>query len=182
MKMLVERAPLSENLPFDLDNIKTHVRVDGGEDDNALGIIGQTAAAEIEQFAQIALLSQVVNLTIFDPDFSTGLHLPIGPVLAVNTPTISIDGEAFTAFDFVAGIRPYLHWSGGHTGHTATRMSIEYMAGFGESQADIPHDLAQAIMDQAALHYDGRSPMSARELTTSPHMARIGARYRGVIV
>jgi uncharacterized phiE125 gp8 family phage protein len=95
-------------------------------------------------------------------------------------PTISVDGEAFTAFDFAAGIRPYLHWNAGHAGSTPTRMSIEYIAGFGDAQADIPHDLAQAIMDQAALHYDGRSPMNARELTTSPHMARIGARYRGV--
>ncbi|SIS93432.1 hypothetical protein SAMN05878426_1206 [Phaeovulum vinaykumarii] len=35
-------------------------------------------------------------------------------------------------------------------------------------------------MDQAALHYDGRSPMDAKALSTSPHMARVGARYRGV--
>ncbi len=37
-------------------------------------------------------------------------------------------------------------------------------------------------MDQAALHYDGRSPMGAKSLTTSPHMARVAARYRGVQV
>jgi len=37
-------------------------------------------------------------------------------------------------------------------------------------------------MDQVALHYDGRSPMDAKSLTTSPHMARVAARYRGVQV
>lgn len=93
-----------------------------------------------------------------------------------------IDGDAFSAFDFVGGNRPYIRWLASYHDLTPSRMTIEYQAGFGTAASDIPEDLAQALMDQAALHYDGRSPMDAKSLTTSPHMARIGARYRGVQV
>ena len=82
----------------------------------------------------------------------------------------------------VSGVRPYLRWQDAYHDLTPRQVTIEYQAGFGATATDIPYDLAQALMDQAALHYDGRSPMDAKSLTTSPHMARIGARYRGVQV
>lgn len=181
MKMMTHRDPISTAQPFVLDDLKSHLRVDFGEDDVAIEIIGFTAAAEIEQFAQIALLTQTIRVTIFDPNpHDCGQNLPIGPVADDDVPTVTIDGEAFTAFDFVGGNRPYIRWLAGYEELAASRLTIEYQAGFGAVAADIPSDLAQALMDQAALHYDGRSPMDAKSLTTSPHMARVGARYRGV--
>jgi uncharacterized phiE125 gp8 family phage protein len=182
MKMLVHRAPAGAALPFDLDDLKLHLRVSDDSENDAIQCIGQTAAAEIEQFAQIALLSQTIAVTVFNPSRESGLCLPIGPVSDGDTPTITIDGEAFTAFDFVSGNRPYVWWHVDFHALTPERLDIEYQAGFGDAASDIPQDLAQALRDQAALHYDGRSPMDAKSLTTSPHMARIGARYRGVQV
>lgn len=181
MKMLVHRAPIGTALPFDLAEIKNHARATFDDDDDELTRMAATSAAEIEQFAQIALLTQTIRVTIFDPaPGAYGFNLPIGPVADDDTPTVTIDGEAFTGFDFVGGNRPYIRWLTSFHELTPSRIAVEYQAGFGATASDIPADLAQAIADQAALHYDGRSPMNARELTTSPHMARIGARYRGV--
>lgn len=180
MKMLTQRAAIGEALPFNLDDVKEHIRIDHEDDDASIIIIGKTAAAEIEQFAQIALLTQTVRITIFGPPLAAGLSLPIGPVSDTDMPTITIDGLAFTGFDFVGGMRPYIRWLPAYQAMTPNRIDVEYQAGFGAAASDIPADLAQALMDQAALHYDGRSPMDAKSLTTSPHMARIGARYRGV--
>lgn len=184
MKMLTHRIEVSgSELPFNLPNLKEHLRVSDDAEDAAITNIGLTAAAEIEQFAQIALLTQTIRVTIFRPvPQGYGQNLPIGPVADDDVPTVTIDGEAFTAFDFVAGNRPYIRWLAEYHNLIPDRMTIEYQAGFGATAAGIPHDLAQAIMDQAALHYDGRSPMDAKSLTTSPHMARVGARYRGVQV
>ena len=184
MKMLVHRIAGGAALPFDLSDLKLHMRVDesAGEEDISITTMGQTAAAEIEQFAQIALLTQTIRVTIFDPGQESGLRLPIGPVDEMDVPTITIDGVAFTAFAFVGGNHPYIRWLSDYFDLTPSRMIIEFQAGFGATAADIPFDLSQAIMDQAALYYDGRSPMDAKSLTTSPHMARIGARYRGVQV
>lgn len=182
MKMLVHRTAGGAALPFVLYDLKLHLRVPDDAEDTAIQNIGETAAAEIEQFAQIALLTQTIRVTILNPSREYGLSLPIGPVADEDVPTVTIDGEAFTAFDFVGGNRPYIRWLADYHDLTPSRMTIEYQAGFGDAAADVPPDLAQALMDQAALHYDGRSPMDAKSLTTSPHMARVGARYRGVQV
>lgn len=180
MKMLVHRTAGGAVLPFVLDDLKLHLRVPDDAEDAAIQKIGETAAAEIEQFAQIALLTQTIRVTIFNPSYGYGLSLPIGPVADADIPTVTIDGEAFTAFEFAGGNRPYIHWLADYYDMIPSRMTIEYQAGFGAAATDVPSDLAQALMDQAALHYDGRSPMDAKSLTTSPHMARVGARYRGV--
>lgn len=180
MKMLVHRTPVSSALPFDLADIKPHLRIIETDEDAAISIIAEAAAAEIESFAQIALLAQTIRVTVFDPFQEGGQALPIGPVADGDTPNVTIDGAAFTAFDFESGNRPYIRWQSEFFNLSPSRMTIEYTAGFGDTAADIPRDLAQAIMDQAALHYDGRSPMSRKYLTSSPHMARIGAKYRGV--
>lgn len=181
MKMLVHRIPGNGGPAFDLEHLKTHLRAPDDAENAAIQNIGETAAAEIENFAQIALLTQTIRVNIFNPaPKEYGLTLPIGPVADTDVPTVTIDGETFTAFDFVGGNRPYIRWLAEYYNLQPNRVTIEYQAGFGATAADIPSDLSQALMDQAALHYDGRSPMDAKSLTTSPHMARVGARYRGV--
>lgn len=180
MKMLVHRIPAGSEAPFFLDDLKIHMRVDGDYENAAIITMGETAAAEIEQFAQIALLTQTIRVTIFGSAPSSGLSLPIGPTAEDATVTVTIDGEAFMGFELVGGNRPYIRWLAPFHELTPSRINIEYPADFGATASSIPPDLAQALMDQATLHYDGRSPMDARSLTTSPHMARVGARYRGV--
>ncbi len=180
MKMLINRIAASSAQPFILDDLKSHIRLSDDFDDAVITKMGYTAAAELEQFAQIALLTQTIRITIFDPDRDSGLWLPIGPVAADNLPIITFDGEVFTAFIFEAGNKPYIKWQMPYYDHHPSRITVEYQAGFGADAANIPHDLTQALMDQAALHYDSQSPMDARSLTTSPHRARAGARFRGV--
>ena len=180
MKTHVQRLSVGTALPFDLELVKGHIRVDADDDDAAITNMAHASAAEIEQFAQIALLNQTIKVTLLDPALDRILSLPIGPVAPDTVPTVTIEGEAFTAFTFFPGNRPCIWFKPEHRHSTPSQVTIEYLAGFGADASSIPHDLAQALMDQAALHYDGRSPMDARSLTTSPHMARIGARYRGV--
>ncbi len=179
MRTLVNReAPAA--LPFDLSAVKLHLRVDGHEEDAAITNMGRTAAAEFEQLAQIALLAQTVRVVIINPAANRLLALPMGPAQSGDAQTVSVNGSAFTDFDFIGGVRPLIRWGDSFADLKPELIEIEYQAGFGATAADIPADVAQAIMDQAALHYDGRSPMDAKSLTTSPHMARIAARYRGV--
>lgn len=180
MKLLTHRTPETTANPFDIDALKSHLRIDHSDDDSAIAAIGMTAAAEIEQFAQIALLTQTIRMTFFDPIKEINQSLPIGPVADDASISVLLDGIPFTDFVLVGGHRAMIRFGESFDALIPTRMTIEYTAGFGLTADDIPLDLAQAIMDQAALHYDGRSPMDAKRLTTSPHMARIGARYRGV--
>lgn len=181
MTMLVQRAAGSNELPFALEDLKAHLRVDFEDDDAAIIDIGKTAAAEIEQFAQIALLSQTVTVTLIGPDLADGfMRLPIGPVFDGGELQVTADGVGLETMLILSGLRPVLYWMDDLNNLAPHQVTISYRAGFGELASHVPSDLAQALKDQAALHYDGRSPMDAKSLTTSPHMARIGARYRGV--
>lgn len=182
MKMLVERFVTSEALPFDLSDLKAHMRVDHAEEDGQISAMGLTAAAEVEHLAQIALLTQTIRVTLLDPCQGYGLALPIGPVAADAVLSVTIDGEAFAGFDLLGGIRPFLRWQSAFQALRPGILIIEYPAGFGATAADIPADLSQAILDQALMHYEGRAPMDAKSMTVSPHMTRIAARYRGVSV
>lgn len=179
MKMIVHREALTEADPLFHDDVLEFLRVDHGDEYDSIQLIARAAASELEQFAQIALLMQTVRLTIFDPLSEQYLRLPIGPVADDGTPTVTIDGVAFTDFLFVAGNRPVIRWGDTFFDLLPTRMTVEYQAGFGESHDQIPADLYQAALDQAALLFDARSPSDMKS-HTSPHMARIGARYRGV--
>ena len=183
MKMLTSRTPVANDAPFRLSDVKAHLRVVHSEEDAAIAAMAWTAAAEIEHFAQIALIDQMIRVTIFDPSPTASMiSLPIGPARADTVATVTVDGLPFTDFELVPGHRPFLHLKAGFFDRDPipARMSIEYIAGFGGTAAAIPRDLAQAIADQAAVHFDNRAPHEGRALTTSPHMQRIGARYRGV--
>lgn len=181
MKVIVHQTPMnSAAAPFELDDLIVHARAEGAGDEAAIANMGHTAAAEIEHYAQVALLMKTIRVTIFEPHCGAGFALPIGPV-ADNAPrVVKLDGEIFLDFYFLGGLRPYIRWFPEFHLLTPSRIEIEYQAGFGADASSIPQDLSQALMDQAALHYDGRSPMSTKSLTISPHMARVAARYRGV--
>lgn len=174
MMISAYRTPIATALPFDLSTLKLYLRVDHDDEDDLITRMGQTAAAELEHFAQVALLTQTVTAHTTGPHCA--LRLPIGPEVAGSV-TMAINGEAFTGFTVQEALRPVLFFDPIPAG---TRIKVEYTAGFGATAAAIPADLAQAMADQAALHYDARSPMDAKTLANSPHMARIGARYRGV--
>lgn len=181
MRMLVYRTAIGAQAPFDLDGVKEHLRVTHSEEDASISGMAWAAAAEVEHFAQVALLTQVIRLTIFDPTpGQCDLRLPIGPVPEGGAASVAVDGEAFTDFELVGGIRPTVRWLAKWHDLRPARVSIEYNAGFGNDATSIPRDLAQAVMDQAGVFFDGRSPLDAKTQANSPQLARIGARYRGV--
>lgn len=182
MKMLVQRIPISTALPFVLAEVKEYTRISFNDDDVTLNKMGWAAAAEVEQFAQVALLTQSVRVTIFNVVLGSGLALPVGPVADSATVTVTMDGQSLTDFELVAGLRPYLVWPSLVRGRAVERVVVEYPAGFGDTAEDVPHDLGQAVLDQVALIFDNRASGSARPLARSSHLARVGARYRGVSV
>ena len=102
-------------LTFDLELTRQVLRLedDETEQDSVIENIAWTAASEIEQIGQLALLTQSIRVTIFEPKLDVGLRLPIGPADDGNTPTVTIDGEAYTDFEFLGGNRPYIQWKHG---------------------------------------------------------------------
>lgn len=182
MMWLVERTPISTNVPFDLADLKLHARVDYAEDDPSLINMGWEAVAEVQELANIALLRQTIRLTIFDVALGAGLSLPVGPMAPDGITTVSLDGEATTAFDVVSGRRPYLAWGSTLRGSRVERAVIQYEAGFGDETGDVPEDIRHAILDQVALDFDCRAASGSGTVSRSASLSRVGARYRGVSI
>ncbi|MGQ3487655.1 head-tail connector protein [Roseovarius pacificus] len=152
MKMLTHRSAISTAPPVSLSMVKERTSVAFDGSDQELTDLIKTAAAEIEEFANIAFLTQTIRVMIFDPHRQSGPCLPIGPVAIDHVPTVTIDGEAFTAFKFTGGNWPSIRWQAGFYELAPSRIMIEYQAGFGSSHGDIPQDLVQTIIDQTELH------------------------------
>ncbi len=176
--MIVERVPQSNIRPFSLPDIKEHVRVTSFEEEFLLGSYGDSAALELEAYAQIALLDQLIRVTLESWPRSTTFNLPIAPMVDPLSVSITADGEPFAGYATITGLRPAVRVT------DATKpcgvIVIEYTAGFGPNANDIPADLAIAIQDQAATFFDMRGEPEGKTNGMSAHMARITARYRRV--
>ena len=59
------------------------------------------------------------------------------------------------------------------------RLTAEHKAGF-RAATDIPADIQEADMDQAAVLCSGSSLMKGMSLASSPHVVRGGTQYREV--
>lgn len=177
MSMIVQRTPISTQAPFSLSELKEYCRITFCDDDVTLIRMALAAVAEVEHFAQIALLSQTIRVTLEETIRRSILPLPIAPVVDPLSVEITVNGEAFEDFAVITGQRPAVRFSGTKP---SGLIVIEYVAGFGDAAGDVPDDLAQAVLDQAALIYDARAPSEAKTLARSSHLARVCARYRGV--
>lgn len=181
MKMLVHRTPQNIGLaPVGLPSVKAHCRVDYTEDDQLIEGLILAAMADIEDAAQIAVLTQTIRVTIFAPGHNSTLFLPIGPALQSEGVTVTVDSEPFTGFEFVTGNRPLIKFGTLYPDPSPDRLQVEYVAGFGSDPQQVPQDIRLAITDQAALMYDARGQMDAKALAASPQLARVAARYRGL--
>ena len=183
MKAFIERSQREECQVLSVEEAKTFLALaieDRGDDHLILNMLS-SAVSEFEHLAQIAVVPQTVTLTVFEPDMSSILRLPIGPVSDGNSLSIELDQAPFTAFDFVPGIRPLIHWHKASFLSRPGQLVVSYTAGFTRPN-HVPSEIRQAILDQTALYYDARSLLNAKGLSTSPHMARIAARYRGVSI
>lgn len=148
-------------------------------------MMADTAAAEIEAHCELALLAQMITVTL--DDWCNRIPLPIGPFWAagvadhpVTVEALAEDGStsSVTAFYVLPGRYPILKLTETVAAHG---LRIAYPAGFGEDVGSIPADLQLAISDHAARVYDMRGADDAPQ-GLSIAAARIAARHRRVSV
>lgn len=175
--MHVERLTQPVALPFDEIDLRYHLRATDGHFAFEVTTHGRAAAAELERYAELALLDQTIRVTRGGWTRTDCLDLPIAPLVDPLSVVVTVDGVAFDQFAVIAGLRPALRLTGERPcGHVV----VTYLAGFGPSAPDIPRDLAVALMDQAAATFDLRGDNEGKGTGMSPHLARIAARYRRI--
>ena len=179
--MNTTRTPIGTALPFDLASVKAHMRVTHDDEDLAIIAMASAAAAEIEAYCDLALLSQTITTTT-DEWPGQSIALPVGPVASGAVATVAVvevDGTTTavaSGFWLEGGRYPVLHFP---DTEPAARLRITYQAGFGDDCTALPADLSHAIADQAARFYDRRGDDDMPQVLAVA-AARICARYRRV--
>lgn len=178
--MKYTRTPISAALPVTVAEAKAYARVTHSEEDPVFTSLIKTAALEIEQYTDLALLSQTITaITDADPGYT--IALPVGPVATGATVTvhaIEADGTATlmaSGYWLEAGRYACLHFT---TDTTPTGpLRITYPAGYDS----VPADLAHALCDHVVRMYGQRGDDDVKQ-GLSAAAARIAARYRKVAV
>lgn len=168
-------------LPISIEALAEFIRINSG--DPELEAIARTASNEVEAYADLALTDQTIAATT---DHWSGqiIDLPVGPITDATGATVEVvevDGTltpVAAGWWIEAGRYPRLRFTDSEPGG---RLRVTYTAGYGATAADVPVDLAHAIMDHAGRLYDLRTCTDRRHHAgLSPHAARIVARYRRV--
>ena len=94
--MHIIRNPLTTADPFDLTKVEDHIRVSGAEGALDAYRCALAAAAEIEQFAQLALLKQAVTVHYEEWPGDSFIRLPIAPVLIADVATFEVTASGVT--------------------------------------------------------------------------------------
>ncbi|WP_424991451.1 head-tail connector protein [Fluviibacterium sp. S390] len=188
------RLPRTTIPPVSPPHLSMHLREHPGESAYELEQMALAAAYEIEDLAQVALVTQWIDVELAGPHLpGTRVSLPIGPVLNGAAVTVHWEepGQSSVAltpsqYQLRGGMRPYLRLiDDGQLPKAlqvgSTTLLIAYEAGFGPDAMTVPADLQHAILDQAASAYDQRGVAEPGDGTwRSPHAARIIGKYRGV--
>lgn len=172
--MIIQRTPLVLASVVDFADLADHCRTDATPE---LERMAAAAALEFEAYAQVALLHQTVTVTLESKPNLSMFALPIAPLNDLMSVEVTVDGAAYDGFAVIAGQRPALRFP---TDRPCGVYVIQYQAGFGDTAADLPPDITNAIFDQTSALFDQRGAGDGKTNGMSPHMARVAARYRRV--
>jgi uncharacterized phiE125 gp8 family phage protein len=176
MMLIEETAPAAEALP--VAALRGHLRLASGFDgpDDAAETAALTgflraAIATIEGRTGKVLLKRRFRMQLDDWRDRLGQSLPLAPVHSVEK--IEIDDGAGTVTALAAegwrmvpdGQRPVILPTGVILPHVPRRgsVTVTFIAGFGDAWAQVPADLAQAVILLAARYYDDRSQDGLRQ-------------------
>lgn len=165
MTLIQTDSPLAE--PVTLAELKAHLRIDAGDEDDLLESLIRVARAHLESVTGVALMSQGFRLFLDD--------WPRGEVIQLmRTPVQTIDAILVYDADGVAQDQDLTGLLLDGTAHPArlvirerphpalpiNGIEIEFTAGFG-SVNEVPPELKRAILIHAAHLHEFRAAVSA---------------------
>lgn len=162
MALLTITPPAEE--PIDLNLVKTHVRVDGAEEDTLLQGFIAAARASVEAYTRRCLVARVVEF--HRDDLPSRIMLPAAPVQSVDAVSIE-DGDGVVTSLPEGGWRLLGHLTpaylvpaaGTYWPSAGSRIEggvrIQMTVGYGAAQ-DVPGDLRTALLLYVAHLYQNR--------------------------
>lgn len=158
--------------PVELDDVKTHARVDLSADDGYLLDLLTVARRHVELITSRALITQTIDesFTAFPASSEQGFVLARAPVqsvtsityydedLSTSTVVSSANYQVDTAVSpAVIRLKPGATWPT-DTLRRSSGVVVRYVAGYGGSASDVPADILHAIKLLVGQMYTHREP------------------------
>lgn len=164
MTLISTDPPLAE--PVTLAELKAHLRIDAGDEDDLLASLIRVARAHLEAVAGVALITQGFRLVLDDWPRGDVIHLMRTPVQTIDA-VIVYDAEgmpqnvALTGMVIDARAQParLVLRERPRPARAINGIEIEFTAGFG-SASDAPAELKRAILLHAAHLYEFRGAVA----------------------
>jgi uncharacterized phiE125 gp8 family phage protein len=173
--------------PITLAEAKAHLRLDDGTEDDLLGSLVRTAREHLERETALALIARRFRLYLDAWPQDRVIRICKGPIQTIENVTV-YDGDGVPVeADVSAAVLD------GH-GRPArlivpvlpaperqlNGIEIDFIAGFGESGADVPDTLKRAMLVHVAAMYELRGAVCAGEQpgTVPPGYERLVAPFR----
>ena len=149
--------------PLTLADVKAHLRVDRNAEDNLLASLIAVAREHLERMTGLALISQGIRLYIDRWPEAGAIEIARGPVQSVTEvriydvfgmeTTVDLAGHAVDG-----NARPARLWLRNRPApsQAINGVEIDFIAGYGESGADVPDTLKRAMLTHIALMYEFR--------------------------
>ena len=167
MALQLRTGPASE--PVSLADTKSFLRIDGADDDILVSSLITAARIYIETTTAKILLLQ--NWSLFKDKWpSSGvLHLPLSPVQSIDEVRLYNLDESHSVLDVseyakdLISTQPRIKLLSQHLSQSPSaplnHIEVQFTAGFGAAESDVPADLRQALLMLAAHWYEQREPV-----------------------
>jgi len=160
--------PLAE--PITLAEAKAHLRLDTGDEDALVAVLIRTAREYLEGQTGLCLIARLLRLYLDDWPATRVIQIPRAPVQTVEMVTVYdslgmpvevdatgyvLDGATFPA-RLVLPERPA-------STRALNGIEIDFIAGFGESGADVPDTLKRAMLLHVAAMFELRGVVAPQD-------------------
>lgn len=189
MALIMRSGPLSEAVS--LDEVKSHLRIDGASEDALLASLVLTSRLHIETALGLALMTQGWSFVLDAWPAGGVVSFPIAPVLAIDEIRVrdgngGADTIAADRYEFAGAGRPQrVVCRDGRWPSPGTRVAgieIDFTAGYGANPDDVPAPVRQALLLLVAHWYEHRDPfeIGAPQTHVPSAVSRLLAPYRAV--
>lgn len=168
MPLVLIAGPSEE--PVSVTEAKTHLRIDGNDEDTVIASLILAARLHIERMLDLALITQRWSLYLDRWPECGQVEIPLGPVQAVDSVTVYSAEHVGTVLDpefyFVdTASRPARVVRNGNLswpvpGRAANGIEIGFTAGYGPAARDVPPPVRHAILLLVAHWYEEREPVA----------------------
>lgn len=156
----LERSSAPAIEPVTLAEAKLYLRIDGSDDDTLIESLITAVRESAEAYLRCSLITQSWTMA-FEDSAPARVELPMGPVQSVTSvKSITRAGVETTISNsayYLAAMKDILCFDASPAGD---KVSIAYVAGYGDTAADVPAPIRDGMLCHLAARYEDRTGAS----------------------